>query len=200
MEKRVRYYPIAFVFIILMTALTYAQPPGLTEFNHARNSINKIAMTTLGSWALANIALSSALYPNSQGNRKYFYQMNAAWNVINLAIAGFGLYGAMHADPGLTLYQSMREQAKIENILLFNAGLDVAYVMTGVYLMEKARHSSQNKQRLHGYGQALIVQGSFLFLFDWAVFYFHSQNHVLAAKFLSLVQPTPAGIGLALHF
>ncbi|MEE4311402.1 MAG: hypothetical protein V2J62_05985 [candidate division KSB1 bacterium] len=49
--------------------------------------------------------------------------MNIAWNAVNLAIAGFGLYGALIPDQGLTPFESIQQQNSIEKILLFNAGL-----------------------------------------------------------------------------
>lgn len=188
-------------FVLLLCGFVYAQEFNLDQFNSNRNGLNTKAMLTLGGWAVANIAANSVLYANaSKGDRKYFYQMNAAWNVVNLAIAGFGYYGALNPDTTLSLYESMREQSNIENILLFNAGLDVSYMMTGLYLIEKSKNSEKHKNRYKGYGQSLILQGGFLFIFDSVVFYLQNQNHKMAADLFSNIYIHSQGVGLTINF
>lgn len=105
------------IFSLGLLGFIYAQETTLDHFNTSRNNVNARAMLTLGGWAVANIAVNSVLYARaSNGDRKYFYQMNAAWNVINLSIAGFGYYDATHSDTSLTLYESIKEQSNLENI------------------------------------------------------------------------------------
>lgn len=72
--------------------------------------------------------------------------------------------------------------------------------MTGFYLMEKSKTSSKSKNRFKGYGQSLILQGGFLFLFDTIVFYLHNQNHKLVADLLSNLQIHRQGVGWSIHF
>lgn len=129
--KKIMFTLIAFV---LLMDYVYCQTIDRDQFNYNRNQINKYAMITLGSWAVGNMAVNGALYRSAEKDRKYFYQMNIAWNAVNLAIAGFGLYGALNPDTTLNLFESIQQQANIEKILLFNAGLDVGYIMTGFYL------------------------------------------------------------------
>jgi len=188
------------ITIFLFIEYAYSQTTELDQFNHNRNQINKYAMITLGSWAVGNMAVNGALYRSGENDRKYFYQMNIAWNSVNLAIAGFGLYGVLNPDTTLTLFESVQQQASIEKILLFNSGLDVGYIMTGFYLKEKAKNSLKHHDRLKGYGNSLVLQGGFLFLFDVAVYFIQTGNHELMKKLLDHVMIAPGSIGLTLHF
>lgn len=148
-------------------------------------------MLVLGSWAAANIALSPILVSSSSGSEKYFHQMNGYWNGVNLVIAGLGYYNALKADPnGLSMSQSLKEQQKIENALLFNAGLDLAYIAGGFFLQERAKNNIANADRLQGFGQSLVLQGGFLFIFDIG-YYLVQKNH--GGKLFSLVD------NLAIH-
>ncbi|MEM8896402.1 MAG: hypothetical protein AAGC88_17615, partial [Bacteroidota bacterium] len=109
-------------------------------------------MTVLGSWAAGNIIMNPILGRNATGSDKYFYQMNTWWNVVNLAIAGFGYYGTATDDPtSFNALGSLQEQNSIEKILLINAALDVAYVLGGLYMRERSLNVENNSDRLHGF-------------------------------------------------
>lgn len=183
------------LFVILfLSAVTYPVNAGsdqLLEFNQVRQDINRTGMLTLGAWAGGNILLNSVLYQNAQGNRRYFYQMNVFWNLVNLGIAGIGYYQNLGTVDHLNLIQSLHEQQNIEKILLFNAGLDIAYIMTGFFLIEKAKNSTDHKARLDGYGKSLILQGGFLFVFDLVLYFIHIQH---ADKLHSLISDLPLSI------
>jgi len=195
--KKILFTIIAFV---LLMDYVYSQTTDLDQFNHNRNQINKYAMITLGSWAVGNMVLNGELYRSGEKDRKYFYQMNIAWNTVNLAIAGFGLYGALNPDRTLTLLESIQQQSNIEKILLFNAGLDVGYIMTGFYLKERAKNTLKHQDRFKGYGNSLVLQGGFLLLFDLTVYFIQAGNHELMKKLLDNVTLAPGVIGLTIHF
>ena len=64
-----------------------------------------------------------------------------------------------------------RERArKAQLVFAIHAGLDVTYVMAGGIMWELGRGQSP---RVTGYGQALVLQGSFLFAFDVAMMWAH---------------------------
>lgn len=190
----------ALTFLVLMLQNAYPRTDDWVEFDSNRHQINTYAMITLGSWAVGNMAVNGALYRSGERDRKYFYQMNIAWNAVNLAIAGFGLYGALNPDTTLTLFESVQRQSTIEKILLFNAGLDVGYIMTGFYLKERGNNSLKHHDRLKGYGNSLVLQGGFLFLFDLTVYFIQAGNHGLMKKLLDQVTLAPGSIGIALNF
>jgi hypothetical protein len=159
---------LLFLFLIIISVEAKAQDT-LSNFNQKRNEINQTGMKVLGGCALANIAVGSVAFYRTKGATKYFNQMNVFWNVVNLGIATAGFYGAKEAShKQLNASQSQAEQRKTERILLVNAGLDLAYLAGGIYL--NRRGISKNSNRLHGYGNAIILQGAFLFLFDGMMF------------------------------
>lgn len=175
-----------FVFLIILSAQAKAQD-SLSNFNQKRNQINQTGMKVLGGWALANIAVGSVAFYRTKGAAKYFNQMNIFWNVVNLGIATAGFYGAKEAsNKPLTLAESIREQHKTEQILLLNAGLDVAYIAGGFYLDQ--RGINKNSERLRGYGNAVILQGAFLLLFDGCMFTIQNHHGKSIDKLLNKVQ------------
>ncbi|MDZ7633582.1 MAG: hypothetical protein U5L72_03705 [Bacteroidales bacterium] len=101
--------------------------------------INNTGMYILGSWAMANIAAGAYGWATATGEMKYFGQMNLFWNVVNLSIAGFALYGNYSTDFSIMGGQELlARHLKTENILLINSALDVGYIGAG-FLM---RHLS----------------------------------------------------------
>ncbi len=189
-----------FALALLIAKVAQADSPDLNRFNFNRNQINRYAMLSLGSWAIGNMMVNGALYRSGEKDRRYFYQMNIAWNAVNLAIAGFGLYDAMNPNAMLSLFESIKQQANIEKILLFNAGLDVGYIMTGFYLKERGKNLLKHHDRLKGYGNSLLLQGGFLFLFDLTVYFIQAGNHALMKKLLDHVMIAPGALGMALNF
>ncbi len=105
--------------------------------------------------------------------------MNAGWNVVNAALAIPSLIGAhrrLAEPPELTLAESIQAQNQIEDLLLFNAGIDLAYITAGFYLIERARTTGADAPELRGWGQALILQGGFLFAFDLITYFVQRGN------------------------
>ena len=127
--------------------------------------------------------------------------MNGLWNLVNLGIAGAGYLSLAKEDPSaLTLSQSVLEQQKIEKLLLFNTGLDVAYMLGGLYMMERSKNVTKNADRLKGFGKSVVLQGGFLFAFD-LIFYLTMNNHGKGVlSLLSKVQLTPNSVGMVLKF
>ncbi|MGI4751587.1 MAG: DUF6992 family protein [Janthinobacterium lividum] len=165
---------LVLLFLIIFSAEAKAQD-SLTTFNQKRNEINETGMKVLGGWAIANIAIGSIGFYNTKGAARYFNQMNIFWNIVNLGIATAGFYGAKEAlHKQFDQNQSLKEQRKTEKILLINAGLDLVYIGGGIYL--NRRGISKSSDRLHGYGNAIILQGAFLFLFDSAMYAIQNQH------------------------
>lgn len=145
----------------------------LREINEERLRHNQKGMTLLGGWAAANMIAGGIGMTQSTGNVRYFHQMNLAWNSVNFAIAAMGYFGAKTDPSTFTFKETVEEYQKFENILLFNAGLDMGYIATGAYLWERGLRKEND--RLKGYGQSLILQGAFLFTFD-TIMFFVSRN------------------------
>ena len=166
------------VFLFLYSCGLHAQTGtmDLMEYNTASLNHQQTAMLTLGGWAVTNIGVGLALRSGAEGSTKHFHEMNALWNGVNLAIAGFGYYGSLQSDPAAwDLATSLQKHGSFQKVLLFNTGLDVGYVLGGLYLTERARRPGVNGDRLKGFGRSIMLQGGFLFVFDLA-------NYLIATK------------------
>jgi hypothetical protein len=72
--------------------------------------------------------------------------------------------------PSLSLNSFFTQQLSLETTFLLNAGLDVAYVTAGFWLLARAAvPGTVRPERLLGFGRSLRVQGGFLLLFDVAM-------------------------------
>ena len=172
---------LPYFFLILLNFIlipsSFAQEELLLDLNTQRLQINKTGMYVLGGWAVANIAGGAILRGQTTGTTRYSHEMNMFWNVVNLGLAGAGLYGAMSTDPaGFTAWESLQEQRTIEKLLLFNAALDIAYITGGAYMIERSRRVKNKPERIKGYGQSLMLQGGFLLLFDATLYLIHNRS------------------------
>ncbi len=173
-------------------------PPSAREWLAAHNAeavrLNRVAMGVLFGWAVLNIGTGVAGHFASEGETRAFFQANAAWNVVNLAIAGFGYHGQATADPASwDLARSLAEGQKMERLLLLNTGLDVGYMAFGAFLWERGLR--KDSERLRGWGKSLLVQGGFLFVFDGVLWFLNSRlDGALTARLV----PAPGGVGLML--
>lgn len=81
----------------------------------------------------------------------------AAWGAVDAAIAFFGARSAVRrkstADP-------KKEALFIRKVLLVNTGLDILYVIGGIFF------STWESLFWQGTGWGIVLQGAFLFFFD----------------------------------
>lgn len=169
----------------------------LRNFSEQRIRHQKTLGLALGGYALANIAVGSIGASQTTGETKYFHRMNVYWNLFNLGIAGAGLLGSRNrSGDGETLGQAIKQHQNMKQVLLFNAGLDVAYIVGGAYLRERAGNKPDKADQLRGYGKSVMLQGGFLFAFD-VVNYFIFKNRGDKQQ-LRLVSAGPLGVGIAL--
>lgn len=158
-----------FGWLVLGSPLAQAQDVVITPMDQHIESM-RFGMKLLGGWALANIVTGSLGRSQTTGSTRYFHEMNAGWNAVNLTIASVALL-TLPDVSSWTIEQGYQEAAKLDKILLFNAGLDLGYMALGYALLERGKRLDSS--RLQGYGQSLLVQGAFLFVFDLAFAYFH---------------------------
>lgn len=171
----------------------------LTEFNAGRLQRTQRCMWVLGAWGAANVAVGGiGIGLSKRGENRAFHQMNLGWGLVNLGLAASGIWTASHADPAVfDLVASIGEQHRIERILLFNAGLDVGYIMSGVWLQAKARTSERSQERFKGFGRSIVMQGAFLMAFDLGAYFYIRQN---GQSLPALLYPTGQGLGLTIPF
>jgi hypothetical protein len=192
-----------FSLIVLVLISIYASaqaPEELLSFNDNRLEYNKHGMLILGSWALGNMAVSSFKLSASSPETQAYHQMNIGWNAVNLVIAGFGYYSSIHASSDLSLAETILEQNSISKILLFNSALDIGYMIGGAYLMERSKTSDQ-ENRLKGFGKAIIVNGAFLLVFDSIMYYLHaSHESSVLVPILEGIHLGPQSVGFSWQF
>lgn len=172
-------------FILLLAmgipALLHAQTTAEMEFYRSHQAIQRKGMTLLGGWAVSNIGVGLALRARSEGETRYFHEMNAMWNSVNAALAAGGLIGAsLRKTPFIPVSWLQR---RVERIYLFNAGLDLAYMGTGLYLLQDRPFSAQ-PQRMRGYGKSLLLQGGFLLAFDGGMYLLQRRHRITKGALL----------------
>lgn len=186
------------IFSILIISAAHSQGDYKTFYERSLKT-NNTGMYILGSWAVANIVAGGWGWSQATGQTKYFHQMNFFWNTVNLSIAGFALYSNLATNfSDLTAMEIMEKHTKTENLYLINAGLDVIYVGTGFLLKHLATKKPNRHNLLNGYGNSVILQGSFLFVFDlilWKIQHNHRMNFVQNLSFNYL--PEISGYQLA---
>jgi hypothetical protein len=198
MKKKLFYIQIAALFFWLPMLSVYSQSnKAIQSFEQERQNINRTGMLVLGSWAAGNILIGTYGIVKTKGEAKYLHQFNAMWNVVNLGIAAFGYFNAVNSDPAsMTNVEIIKDFNSLQNFLLLNSGLDVAYIATGFYLKERSKNSS-NAERLRGYGNSLLLQGGFLLAFDVAMFFIH-QNNANINLYPHLESMLAGGLGIGL--
>ena len=121
--------------------------------------------------------------------------MNIFWNTINLSIAGFALYNYLQTNAaGLSPDEILQTHRKTENLYLINAGLDVLYVGTGFYLKHLSAKKPKKEDLLLGYGNSIILQGVFLFVFDAVMWGIQRNNRLDFTENLQLSFAGDSGI------
>ncbi len=198
-----RSFILFFLFIVGFAPLS-AQTP-LRDWHHNHQQHTRRAMWVLGGWAAANIAVGAIGMSRSKGENRAFHQMNLGWGAINLGLAASGIWTASQADPAAldawTAYEALQRTQKL---FLFNAGLDVGYVMAGVWMQERAKTAATNAERWRGFGKSIIIQGAFLFAFDLGAYLYHQpldgQFQQMAPLPGLSIGTTGDGVGLRLTF
>ena len=158
-------------------------------------------MLGLGAWSSMNLLGSGVGWAvSSDESTKYFHQMNVMWNAVNLGLAIPGYIKAKKGKTKLSLYETLNDQRKTETIFLVNAGIDLAYISSGLMLKNRASTDPSKEAQFIGYGNSIILQGSFLLLFDWIAFSIHrrhSKNKL--SPILQRIQPSDSGIGFKVN-
>lgn len=174
----------------------------LRSVNEKRINTHKTSAQVLGAWAIGNIALGLTLRGGATGPPRYFHTMNVGWNVVNFSLATVSYIRFNQAGKRrYSLEETVKRSMNSQKLYLLNAGLDMAYVAGGLYLRERSTRSD-NPDQLKGFGNSVILQGGFLFVYDLVLFYIHSRILRPAFKWMDKLQPAASGngVGLQLQF
>lgn len=171
---RLRYFmqfAVPLIFIFSVSNVNAQSVSSGTSFCEQSMKINNGGMIVLGSWAVANMAVGAYGWSAFEGQKKYFYQMNLFWNVVNATIAGIALSNNMGYDCSSVSYSSyLNSHLSTEKILLVNSALDIGYIGAGFLLKYFSSNAQQRSDLLKGYGNSLILQGGFLLVFDLVLY------------------------------
>lgn len=187
---------LIFFLLFLVSSVSFAQP--LKQFNEEKSRIDQRLMIGLGSWATANFIVSGIGWATTtKGEAHYFHQMNVMWNVVNLGLAIPGYIKAKNTVQPSSLTETLRLQRKTENIFLINTCLDVVYMGSGLLLRNMAEKNVDKQTQFNGYGNSLLMQGGFLFLFDLTAYSIHKYHakHGMPSASMS-IRMSSNGLGL----
>ena len=170
----------------------------VSQYQSDFNKINENLMLGLGSYAVTNFFVGGIGYATSQdGATKHFHEMNVMWNTVNLGLAVPGYLKAKRGGKALTLEEMIKEQKKTETIFLVNDVLDLGYIAAGIWMRNEAINQADRADMFKGYGNSLILQGSFLLAFDAYAYYLH-RNHAKQLPVLDKVSVYTSGAGVVL--
>ncbi len=173
----------------------------LERINRRRKNIQLGGMLTLGTWATANVVVGVVgdVTADERDVRANFFQATWIWNSVNLIIVGITLPGVVREDPASVDYQESIKRARVAKLAnLFNGVLDLAYVATGAWLWDRGLRTDEDA--LTGWGQAVVMQGSFLLVYDVTMFILGQTVSAQIDDLPVKLVPTRTGAGLALRF
>ena len=171
----------------------------VTNFQKEFNSINENLMLSLGSYAVVNFAISGAAYFSSEDEySKRFHEMNVMWNTVNIGLAIPGYIKARRGGGPVIMAELVKAQKKTETIFLVNDVLDIGYIAAGIWMREVAPNQLDQEDLFNGYGNSLILQGSFLLVFDTVAYYIH-HSHGKELPALEKVSLSTSGEGVGLR-
>lgn len=158
-----------------------------------------IALTT---WGFANLTAGTTLWLVSptDSSWRYFHQMNALWNTVNVTLGIIGWVNSNREVPSATpINMSIQRSRKSQQVFAINLGIDFAYLTAGALTWDLGE-TYQNPRAI-GWGQSIVLQGGFLLVFDAVMLGLH-QRHL--ERFLSArkrvsgvrVGPWKNGLGL----
>ncbi len=162
---------------LLVEAVAQDHQQAFNEFNYEREEIGRKSMLALGGIAAVNILASTPLIFVTKDDWSYFNQMNVYWNVINLGIAFGGYFGAKkNRSKVFTPFQSFEKQKASERLFLYNSGLDIAYMTTGLFLNTLSYRINKVSDLLKGFGNSMMLQGGILLVFDVVMYLVHKKH------------------------
>ncbi|MBL8955925.1 MAG: hypothetical protein JNK82_34440 [Myxococcaceae bacterium] len=176
--------------LALVLALTVSTA-SIDDWNVERLATNRNGMFVLGGWAVANLVGGAIGFGVATDETwRYFHLGNLVWNGVNVALAVVGLISNWKPDDQpLDLKDAMKGSQNLEKVFFLNVGLDVAYLATAAFLWQ--RGDATNDRRFVGFGQALLLQGGFLFAFDLVMAFL---NLRLSNKLFERLNLTPLGL------
>ncbi len=121
---------------------------------------------TLSGWAASSMGSGALMVALGDEYLKGMGEQFVGWGAVNMAIAQVGSRSAARRRTEPDAYTPAvldEEQRKLSRLLWINAGLDVVYVLGGLYM---ASTRGADDERWRGRGWGIVAQGGFLLAFD----------------------------------
>jgi acyl-ACP thioesterase len=130
----------SFILTLLIASSLQAQSDSLLQsIVQKQFKLQRTSTRILAGWSVANLAVSGIAIGQASGSNKYFHEMNLYWNVVNVGIAGMGLLSLRKQPTSSTVSSVVKEHYTLQKSLLLNSGLDIAYVTSGLWLLDKSK-------------------------------------------------------------
>ncbi len=118
-------------------------------------------------WGLLSVVAGSMIQLNPRAFWKQFGLQALMWGAIDAALALFALRTSRSREQRyeqgeLGDVDVAKEARSFQRIVQVNAGLDVGYVLGGAWMTRRFR----NREDRRGMGVGILVQGTWLLLFD----------------------------------
>jgi multidrug transporter EmrE-like cation transporter len=150
------------------------------RFDQQMLQLSRLHATVLGFWASLNVVTGGILtfmHPGEVGSLA-FHTMNLSWGFINGGIAAFVYFHTKKsaARPKMLL-RRLNLQRHVEKVLLFNVGLDLAFVIAGIALYQRAFTVDAAYPELwKGFGTSVLIQAAYLLIQDSVFYRLHQKN------------------------
>lgn len=172
------YIPFAFLTFLIISSSSQVIRGTLASFELKMERLKKAQGRVIAIWASFNIVAGGILAYTSEIEQSYFHLMNTCWGIINASLAAF-LY--FHHNEIFEVPQSilkqLNHQRHAENMLMFNIGLDIAFMALGVAIIQYEGLLLSGYPGLwSGFGHSFLLQGFFLFTQDTIFFRLHVLN------------------------
>lgn len=143
---------ISIILFLLLITEVYADE--YDPFDHTDR-----AMNTLLGWGGFSMVTGTGMLFSGNPRIQYAGIQNIAWGAIDSGIALWGKSGNRNDRMRLSPVQKTNNFRKA---LWINGLLDIVYIGAGYALYSKGKN-----EKVKGSGVGIMVQGSFLFVFDW---------------------------------
>lgn len=117
------------------------------------------AMGVLTGWSVLSVGMGTAQLFSANPQIKGFGMQNLSWGLIDGLIAGYATYDLNKKLQSGRL-NLVEERQTFRKVLLINTFLDLLYIGTGAAMMK------YGSSKWQGHGAGIVLQGSFLLLFD----------------------------------
>ena len=159
------------LFLICSSIILISQDSIFLREKFQNNQSN--ALKILGGWSTLNLIVSP-IYLKHIKNRggasssaEYFNKMNFNWNLVNGGICIVGTFRSKTLkNKSWNNKEVTNSIIKLKKTLFINMGLDISYLLAGLILKKVAPNDPLKSHQYTGFGNSLITQGGFLFVFD----------------------------------